>query len=163
MYILFNKSNNEIIDVYDSLKHIEKYLDLDSEYIINNIFLKNEDKKYYIINYRFYLDNLINKKINKKQFKIKNILYSNNIDYNRKMKYILQKLENGQVIAEKPVKNLRQLTTEMNIDYHQVRSLYLLEKKPSKKTLHPLMSYLHQNYKIIDNPKYNKPDINIEF
>ena len=52
-------------------------------------------------------------------------------------------------------KTLREISKELNIDYFQIRSIYLESKQP-KKFLHPITKYLVDKYSILDNPEiYN--------
>jgi len=48
-------------------------------------------------------------------------------------------------------KTLREISNKLNIDYFQVRSIYLESKKP-KKFLHPITKLLVEKYEIKDNP-----------
>ena len=72
------------------------------------------------------------------------------------MKYILQKLENNEVVKTREFKTFRTLAEFMNIDYYLVRQLYQLSIKPSK-YLHPKLKNLSSLYKILDLEQ----DINI--
>ncbi len=48
-------------------------------------------------------------------------------------------------------KTLREISQYLNIEYFQIRSIYVESKKP-KKFLHPITKQLIDKYKIIDNP-----------
>ena len=58
---------------------------------------------------------------------------------------------NKQTGETKEYKTLKEISKELNIDYFQVRSIYLQSKKP-KKFLHPITQILIDKYSIIDNP-----------
>jgi hypothetical protein len=67
-------------------------------------------------------------------------------------KYIIQFLENdGTIKSEVQIKTLRDLEKMLNIEYHQCRQLYLLNKKKTKRA-HPFLLELFKKVKIIDNP-----------
>lgn len=63
-------------------------------------------------------------------------------------KFILKNKINNET---KEYKTLREMSKELNIDYFQVRSIYLESKKP-KKFLHPITKQLVEKYTISDNP-----------
>jgi len=63
-------------------------------------------------------------------------------------KFILKNKINNET---KEYKTLREMSKELNIDYFQVRSIYLESKKP-KKFLHPITKQLVEKYSISDNP-----------
>jgi len=63
-------------------------------------------------------------------------------------KFILKNKINNET---KEYKTLREIAKELNIDYFQVRSIYLESKKP-KKFLHPITKQLVEKYSISDNP-----------
>lgn len=63
--------------------------------------------------------------------------------------------EDGSIKQTKNYKTLRQLEPILNIEYHQVRSLYLHSTKNTK--LHPFLKSISQKVKIIDNPDLHKP------
>ena len=65
-----------------------------------------------------------------------------------KLKFILTIKENNETL---PYKSLRQIAKDLNIDYFQVRSIYLESKEP-KKFLHPITKHLVDKYAICDNP-----------
>jgi hypothetical protein len=67
------------------------------------------------------------------------------------LKYILQIFENGELKKELEYKTLRDIETVLRIEYHQVRQLYLLNKKQNKRA-HPFLLEISKIYKIIDNP-----------
>lgn len=63
-------------------------------------------------------------------------------------KFLLTNKTSGET---KPYKTFKEISQELNIDYFQVRSIYLESKKP-KKFLHPITKQLVDKYSIIDNP-----------
>lgn len=63
-------------------------------------------------------------------------------------KFILENKETG---IKKQYKTIRELSKDLNIDYFQVRSIYLESKKP-KKFLHKINKHLVDKYLIYDNP-----------
>lgn len=65
-----------------------------------------------------------------------------------KAKFILTNKTTGEI---KQCKSLREISKYLNIDYFQVRSIYLESKSP-KKFLHPITKHLVDKYSIIDNP-----------
>ena len=64
------------------------------------------------------------------------------------VKFILENQETG---STEEYKTLREISKKLNIDYFQVRSIYLESSKP-KKFLHPITKQLCNKYKIYDNP-----------
>jgi hypothetical protein len=55
----------------------------------------------------------------------------------------------------KEYKTIREISKELNLDYFQVRSIYLESVKP-KKFLHPITKHLVDKYAILENPEiYN--------
>ena len=68
------------------------------------------------------------------------------------LKFILQNLDkDGKVVKETECKTLRVVGSTLNLEYHQVRLLYLHNRKPSK--LHPFLKEVSECVRIIDNPK----------
>jgi hypothetical protein len=61
-------------------------------------------------------------------------------------------LINKQTRESKPYKSLKQISIDLNIDYFQVRSIYLESKAP-KKFLHSITRHLCDKYAIFDNPE----------
>ena len=59
-------------------------------------------------------------------------------------KFLLLNKSTGET---KHYKTLREISIELNIDYFQVRSIYLESKKP-KKFLHPITKHLVDKYTI---------------
>ncbi len=51
----------------------------------------------------------------------------------------------------KEYKSLKDISKDLNIDYFQIRSIYLESKSP-KKFLHPITKQLVTRYEIKDNP-----------
>ncbi len=63
-------------------------------------------------------------------------------------KFLLINKNSGET---KTYKTLREISKELNIDYFQVRSIYLESKQP-KKFLHPITKHLVDKYSILENP-----------
>jgi signal-transduction protein with cAMP-binding, CBS, and nucleotidyltransferase domain len=63
-------------------------------------------------------------------------------------KFVFTNKETGE---SKEYKTLRKLASDLNVDYFQVRSIYLESKSP-KKYLHPITKQLVEKYSIKDNP-----------
>ena len=64
------------------------------------------------------------------------------------LKFVFINKETGE---NKEYTTLREIAKDLNIDYYQVRSIYLESRKP-KKFLHPITKMLIDKYSIIDNP-----------
>lgn len=60
-------------------------------------------------------------------------------------------LTNKQTQETKEYKTLREISKELDIDYFQIRSIYLESTKP-KKFLHPITKQIVEKYEIKDNP-----------
>jgi len=60
-------------------------------------------------------------------------------------------LTNKETQETQEFKTLREIATYLNIEYFQIRSIYLESKKP-KKFLHPITKMLVDKYEIKDNP-----------
>ncbi len=75
-------------------------------------------------------------------------------------KFLLQQLDNGNVIKEKEMKTLRNISELLNIEYFQARQLYLHCKKNTK--AHPFLKELSKTYKIIDNLKLMRINVNLD-
>jgi hypothetical protein len=60
-------------------------------------------------------------------------------------------LTNKQSQETQEFKTLKEISQNLNIDYFQVRGIYLESKKP-KKFLHPITKMLVDKYEIKDNP-----------
>lgn len=60
-------------------------------------------------------------------------------------------LTNKQTQETKEYKTLRVISKELDIDYFQIRSIYLESTKP-KKFLHPITKQIVEKYEIKDNP-----------
>lgn len=60
-------------------------------------------------------------------------------------------LENIETNEKKKYKSLREISNDLNIEYHQARGLYLQSTKP-KKFLHGINKKLNNKYKLYDNP-----------
>ena len=67
-----------------------------------------------------------------------------------KDKFIIQQFNESGTTDEKPMQSFRNIAQLLNIDYHQVRQLYLHNKKNTK--AHPFIKELAKQFKIIDNP-----------
>jgi hypothetical protein len=66
-------------------------------------------------------------------------------------KFVLEHLDsNGEVLKKTECKTLRVIGELLNLEYHQVRLLYLHSRKPSK--LHPFLKEVSQQIRIVDNP-----------
>lgn len=65
------------------------------------------------------------------------------------LKFIFTNKQTGET---KEYKTVRDISKDLNIDYFQVRSVYLESKSP-KKFLHPITKQLVDKYAISDNPK----------
>lgn len=63
-------------------------------------------------------------------------------------KFIFINKETGE---NKEYKTLKEISKDLNIDYYQIRSVYLESRKP-KKFLHPITKMLIDKYTIMDNP-----------
>jgi hypothetical protein len=61
-------------------------------------------------------------------------------------------LKNKQTQLTKKYKSIKEISKDLNIDYFQVRAVYVESKKP-KKFLHPITKHLCDKYEIIDNPE----------
>ena len=72
-------------------------------------------------------------------------------------KFILQKFNEKQELEnEKPMKTFREISQMLNVDYFQVRQLYLHNKKNTN--AHTFVKNLASKYRIIDNSNlYNLP------
>jgi hypothetical protein len=76
-------------------------------------------------------------------------------------KFLLQQLDdNGNVIKEKEMKTLKLISELLNIEYFQARQLYLHCKKNTK--AHPFLKELSKTYRIIDNPKLMRVNVNLD-
>ena len=64
------------------------------------------------------------------------------------VKFELENLESNE---KKKYKSLREVSADLNIEYHQARALYLQSVKP-KKFLHGISKKLNEKYKLYDNP-----------
>lgn len=64
------------------------------------------------------------------------------------LKFVFINKETGE---NKEYSTLREIAKDLNIDYYQVRSIYLESRKP-KKFLHPITKMLIDKYSIMDNP-----------
>lgn len=64
------------------------------------------------------------------------------------LKFIFTNKQTGET---KEYKALKEISKDLNIDYYQIRSIYLESRKP-KKFLHPITKMLIDKYSIIDNP-----------
>lgn len=64
------------------------------------------------------------------------------------LKFIFTNKQTGE---SKEYSTLKEISKDLNIDYYQIRSIYLESKKP-KKFLHPITKMLIDKYYINDNP-----------
>jgi hypothetical protein len=68
-------------------------------------------------------------------------------------KFVVQQYnDNGDLIKEKDMKTLKEISGMLNIEYHQARQLYLLCKGITKKP-HPFLKELSKTIKIIDKKR----------
>lgn len=63
-------------------------------------------------------------------------------------KFILENKETGET---QEYRTMKEIATDLNIDYFHARSVYLESKAP-KKYLHPQVKKLVEKYSIYDNP-----------
>jgi len=76
-------------------------------------------------------------------------------------KFLLQQLDdNGNVIKDKEMKTLKIISELLKIEYFQARQLYLHSKKNTKAL--PFLKELSKTYKIIDNPKLMRVNVNLD-
>ena len=61
-------------------------------------------------------------------------------------------LINKQTRESKQYKSLKQISIDLDIEYFQIRSIYLESKAP-KKFLHSITKHLCEKYAIFDNPE----------
>ncbi len=69
-----------------------------------------------------------------------------------KLKFVLENKQNGEI---KQYKSLKEISKVLDMDYHQIRSIYSSDKK---KFLHPIIKRYCEIYKIYDNPT-NFPNV----
>jgi hypothetical protein len=75
-------------------------------------------------------------------------------------KFILQQFdENDNLIKQREMKTIRDISNLLSIEYFQARQLYLHNKKNTK--AHPFIKELSKRFKIIDNDTYKPANIMI--
>jgi hypothetical protein len=73
-------------------------------------------------------------------------------------KFIVQMVnEKNEIITTKQYKNLREIEKDYNnIDYSQLRGIYLQTMGKTTRKQHPYIKQLNEKMKILDNPEYYK-------
>jgi hypothetical protein len=75
-------------------------------------------------------------------------------------KFILQQFdENDNLVKQREMKTIRDISNLLCVEYFQARQLYLHNKKNTK--AHPFIKELSKRFKIIDNEKYIPSNIMI--
>lgn len=70
-------------------------------------------------------------------------------------KFVLINLKTNQTTEYKSIRNI---ADDLNLEYHQARSIFLQSSNP-KKNLHQYIKELCDDYKIIYNPKFYKTNL----